>query len=196
MKVMKNPQAPPSFDDWFKDQRPKLLRLALSRLGDRAEAEDVVQDTALALWRRLAKGDIDDPDAYAARALWQNALRRRGRRRDWVALDETRHQGAEPEADAWMESLAMEAAIARLPPAQQAVLRLRFYTGLSFKEMAATLAISLNTAASRCRYALDALRHSLDPLKEEEDHGKGSRKPRPARPQLRGGQQHRHHRNP
>jgi RNA polymerase sigma-70 factor (ECF subfamily) len=170
--------APPSFDDWFKEQRPKLLRLARSRLGDRAEAEDVVQDTALALWRRLAKGDIDDPDAYAARALWQNALRRRGRRKDWVALDEARHPEADPEAEAWMQSLAMEAAIARLPPAQQAVLRLRFYAGLSFKEMAATLAVSLNTAASRCRYALDALRHSLDPLKEEERHARAPRTPR------------------
>jgi RNA polymerase sigma-70 factor (ECF subfamily) len=195
MQAMKNTQAPPSFDDWFKDQRPKLLRLARSRLGDRAEAEDVVQDTALALWRRLAQGDIDDPDAYAARALWQNALRRRGRRRDWVALDEARHRGAAAEAEAWMDSQAMEAALARLPPTQQAVLRLRFYTGLSFKEMAATLAISLNTAASRCRYALDALRHSLDPLKEEERHGKGPA-PRPARPQLRRRQQHRRHRNP
>jgi RNA polymerase sigma-70 factor (ECF subfamily) len=177
---MKKTVPAPSFDDWFKRLRPKLLRLAQSRLGERAEAEDVVQETALAVWQRLAKGGIEDPDAYAARAVWQNAIRRRGRRRDWDELDEVLEYEAwtEPQADAWMEGEALEEAIAQLPPTQQSVLRLRFYTGLTLKETAAALAIGLNTAASRCRYALSALRHSLDAPQEDEDHAtraKGSR---------------------
>lgn len=159
---------PPSFDDWFEPLRPQLLRLAYSRLQDWAEAEDVVQESALALWRRLAQGGIDAPEAYAARAVWQNALRRRGRRKEWVALEEAEEASVEAEIDEWVERLALEDAVARLPPAQQAVLRLRFYTGLTLKETAAALAIGLNTAASRCRYALDALRgHHW----EEEEHG-------------------------
>lgn len=177
---MKKTAPPPSFDDWFERLRPQLLRLAYSRLEDWSEAEDVVQESALALWKRLDKGDIEEPEAYAARAVWQNALRRRSRRKDWVALEEAEEASVEAEIDTWVESLAMEDALAQLPPAQQAVVRLRYYTGLTLKETAATLAIGLNTAASRCRYALDALRgqHS-----EEEDHGKGngSSSTRPAR---------------
>lgn len=177
---MKKTVPPSSFDNWFEHLRPQLLRLAYGRLGDWAEAEDVVQESALALWRRLDKGDIDEPEAYAARAVWQNALRRRGRRKDWVALEDSEEAGVAAEIDAWIETLAMEDALAQLPAAQQAVVRLRYYTGLTLKETAATLAIGLNTAASRCRYALDALRghHS-----EDEDHGKGNRSTgtRPAR---------------
>ena len=51
----------------------------------------------------------------------------------------------------------LEMAIGGLSHAQQAVIRLRYYGGLSFREIGNSLGISLNTAASRCRYALDAL---------------------------------------
>jgi RNA polymerase sigma-70 factor (ECF subfamily) len=171
------------FDAWYQRARPKLLRLAQSRLRDRAEAEDVVQETALALWKQVQRQSIDNLDAYAARSIWQNALRRSGRQRDWQSLDEPGSlepsvpAAAETAADAW----ELEAAIDRLPLAQQTVLRLRFYTGYSFQETANALSIGLNTAASRCRYALDALRHALNP--QEETHE--GREPEPGLDELR-----------
>ncbi len=61
---------------------------------------------------------------------------------------------APPQLTAW----ELERAILDLPPPQQAVLRLRFYAGMSFREISQSLAISMNTAASRCHYALAALR--------------------------------------
>jgi RNA polymerase sigma-70 factor, ECF subfamily len=155
----------PSFDDWLRRARPRLLRLAQSRLRDLGEAEDVVQETVLAVWRRHAAGGVDDLDAYANRAVWQNSIRRKSRLRDWEELENAEFEGAarvEAEAEDWLEAQEMEEAIARLPPAQAAVLRLRFYMGLSFREMAETLSIGLNTAASRTRYALQALRRGLE----------------------------------
>jgi len=44
---------------------------------------------------------------------------------------------------------------------QQAVIRMKYYAGLTFREIADVLAVSQNTAASRCRYGLAALRHAL-----------------------------------
>jgi RNA polymerase sigma-70 factor, ECF subfamily len=64
---------------------------------------------------------------------------------------------------AWLEERrqAVEAALQRLPEAQREVLVLRIWGELSFPQVAETLSISANTAASRYRYALSKLRESL-----------------------------------
>ena len=58
-------------------------------------------------------------------------------------------------------------AMGELPAEQRAVLHLKLWTGLTFEEIAATLNIPPNTAASRYRYGLDKLRHLLRPLYDE-----------------------------
>jgi RNA polymerase sigma-70 factor (ECF subfamily) len=148
------------FDRWAEGARPRLLRLVTPMLGGRHEAEDVVQETLLALWKR--REQVEDWDAYAARATWLNGLRRKGRRRDWVPIEELEHS---PQARAWeapdLEPWELESAIAGLPAAQQLAIRMRFYAGHSFHEIGEALEISLNTAASRVRYGLEALREAL-----------------------------------
>jgi RNA polymerase sigma-70 factor (ECF subfamily) len=51
----------------------------------------------------------------------------------------------------------------RLPEEQRQVLVLHLWGGLSFEEIASTLAVSANTAASRYRYALQKLRAAMQP---------------------------------
>jgi RNA polymerase sigma factor (sigma-70 family) len=103
-----------------------------------------------------------------------NAIKRRTRWRDWTPLEAQalaerglpEPQAAElPELE--LSPWELEAALAELPPAQQAVIRLRFYGGLSFAETAQALSLSINTAASRCRYALNSLRQILQSKKPE-----------------------------
>jgi RNA polymerase sigma-70 factor (ECF subfamily) len=91
-----------------------------------------------------------------------NAIKRRARRGRELPMD------APPEATTdfnspagRLDALELERAIASLPSAQQVVIRLRFYLGLSFREIGANLSISTNTAASRTRYALAGLRRRL-----------------------------------
>jgi len=55
----------------------------------------------------------------------------------------------------------LERLLAELPAPQQAVLRTRFYLGMTFDQVGRTLSISANTAASRCRYALATLRRRM-----------------------------------
>jgi RNA polymerase sigma-70 factor (ECF subfamily) len=188
------PLSGPDFDAWFRRSSARLLRLARSRVRDQAEAEDVVQDTVLALWRKQAEGGIQDLDAYAKRAVWLNAGKRAARRRDWTPLEgEDGFEPAAPNAGLdYEDANALAEARAALPEAQRAVLELRYDLGLSFREAAEALSISLNTAASRARYALAALRESLAHPQEEASHVR--RKASAPRPELQHQQRRRHRR--
>jgi RNA polymerase sigma-70 factor (ECF subfamily) len=73
--------------------------------------------------------------------------------------------GNDPDEAAFREELA--AALGELAPDQRAVVHLKLWEGLTFEQIASTLEIPLNTAASRYRYGLDKLRVRLRPLYEE-----------------------------
>ncbi|MHB8879109.1 MAG: RNA polymerase sigma factor [Myxococcaceae bacterium] len=148
------------FEEWVARVRPGLVSSARALLKDEAEAENIAQATLLAVWDAHRQGALEHLDHYARRAVWTNALRHRARRRDWVPLEAAGELSIDAGASE-LTSWELERAIADLPPAQQVVLRLRFYGGLSFKEIGQALTISMNTAASRCRYALDTLRRGF-----------------------------------
>ena len=153
-----------AIERWITDQRPRLLRTANSILHDREEAEDVVQQTLLAVWERARREEIRNPGGYLARAVYWNALKRRARRRIETSLDalpEPPDRMTSPFPADRVDAFELELALDQLPPAQQAVIRLRFYLGLSFREIGANLSISTNTAASRTRYALANLRKAF-----------------------------------
>lgn len=134
-----------------------LVRLAVLLVDDVASAEDVVQDAFVALHRR-ADG-LRDPDAALAYLrtsvlnLSRSVLRRRQVARKHLRV-------AEPEATAPAdhdvlladEHRAALAAVRRLPRHQREVLILRYWSGLSEREIAQTLGIapgSVKSAASR-----------------------------------------------
>jgi RNA polymerase sigma factor (sigma-70 family) len=146
-------------------ERERLLRRAHCLLGDMPEAEDVVQATILAVWQRLRKDRIDNPVAYLRKAVEWNALKRRARRRRGLSLEGLEDVIAAPrlpEGDEnGIEPGELEVALEDLPERQQAVIRMKYYTGLTFREIAAALSISANTAASACRYGLAAMRKKM-----------------------------------
>ena len=71
--------------------------------------------------------------------------------------------------DDWREQV--QAAVKRLPPEQAEVVVLKIWEEMTFAEIAEVLGESLNTTASRYRYALEKLSRSLQPLAEEVLHG-------------------------
>jgi RNA polymerase sigma factor (sigma-70 family) len=171
MKTRSN--TPDPFDEFVQSIRPRLLRLVTPMLGSVHEAEDVVQETLLALWKRQDR--VEDWEAYAARASWLNAIKRKTRRKEWVELDSAEAMApARAWEDASVEPWEFERAIAGLPSTQQTAIRMRFYMGQSFHEIGEALEISLNTAASRVRYGLEALREALNLSKPKRQQG-GSR---------------------
>jgi RNA polymerase sigma-70 factor (ECF subfamily) len=51
--------------------------------------------------------------------------------------------------------------VAELPDEQREVVMMRYYSGLSFKEIAETTGVGINTALGRMRYALLNLRKMM-----------------------------------
>lgn len=145
----------------------RLLGAARTMTGSAAEAEDAVQDLFVELARGRARlAAVADLEAYVFTML-RNAVRRRGRRaaldrRAVLAIAAGREaSGAFAEPAAELPDDALAAAVAALPDAQREVVALKIDAGLTFAEIAAVTGTSLNTAASRYRYALEKLRTAL-----------------------------------
>jgi RNA polymerase sigma-70 factor (ECF subfamily) len=165
---------------WFEEHAPRLLLFARQQTRSAADAEDVLQNAVLKIWNaRKRRNDGKDPTGTPDPAEIYTAIRR-------CAIDygrrETRRTKREEkviEFDlakgvAWFEcpfehkerAKEVKEAIDRLPEPQKEVLVMKIWGELTFSEIGQTLQISENTAASRYRYALEALRRSLGKGKE------------------------------
>ncbi|MBV9656822.1 MAG: sigma-70 family RNA polymerase sigma factor [Verrucomicrobia bacterium] len=146
---------------------PRLLLFARQWAPLPADAEDIVQDAFVRCWRRHRERAIANPALFfaAVRSSALDFLRRERRRRH---REQT--AGAEATTTAFFENqtagdagriAALEAAMQTLPAAQREVLVLKVWGELTFAQIAEVLGIPPDTAASRARYALAALRKQL-----------------------------------
>jgi RNA polymerase sigma-70 factor (sigma-E family) len=145
----------------YREHAVGLTRLAMLMVGDRASAEDVVQDAFLGLHRRHGEIRNDDGGLAYVRSAVLNRCRSVLRRR---AVAGRFHQPYEPPvwsaedgAMADEERRQVLAAIARLPRRLREVLALRYYCDLSESEIARTLNVSRGTVSSTTSRALTAL---------------------------------------
>jgi RNA polymerase sigma-70 factor, ECF subfamily len=157
-----------SHENWrncFAEVAPGLLLFARQWVHSAADAEDVVQEAFVKFWRRNHN--------IFNRALLYSAVRsialdfvrrdvRRARREATVVSDA--EQSIEPHFELEDDTqLALATAVDSLPRDQREVLVLKIWNDLTFGEIAVTLGISQNTAASRYRYALSNLKKNLQP---------------------------------
>ena len=141
-----------------------LFRVARVMLADHAEAEDAVQDVFVSLVRaRQSLAGIENVPAYLFRSLRRAASRRvQSRAKQRAALAEAAKQVATTSSPAPWHDERLERALAVLPSAQRQVIALKIDGGLTFAQIGQVLDVSMNTAASRYRYALRKLRDALE----------------------------------
>ena len=150
----------PILADWYDEHGQRLYRYALLILADRSAAEDAVQEAFVRLAEVLRKRKTGVTFSYLAtivRNECYSALRRRRRRAESAEpLVEPAAPGASEE-----ERMIVDTSLRALPAEQREVIYLKVFEGLTFQEIADRCGISLNTAASRYRYAAERLRRAF-----------------------------------
>jgi RNA polymerase sigma-70 factor, ECF subfamily len=134
-------------------------------LGDRAAAEDCLQEAYLKAFRSWARWQ---PSAPAEAWLHRIAVNQALSYRRWAKLREVgelvRRLGRPPEADPQAEGALSGdfiKALRKLPPKQLAAIVLRHYHGYTNREIAQSLGIPERTVASRLAAARERLRAEL-----------------------------------
>jgi RNA polymerase sigma-70 factor, ECF subfamily len=161
-----------AFRQLFESYAPRVKSYMMRQGADANTAEDLAQETLLAVWRKAELYSDDKGNATTwiftiARNLRIDRLRKE---LTWVALPE--HFDQEASADAAPDAILIgeqtrirvQRALAKLPADQQQVVMLSFIEGLSHGEIAEQLGLPLGTVKSRLRLAYLKVRDALKDL--------------------------------
>lgn len=150
-----------------------LFATAVRVVGDRAEAEDLVHDTFIALWDKAGDFDVQRGSAFSwAVTLVRNRAidRVRARRRRGELLEasspadlgyDQSPAAASDSAVAGDRAHAVRTAVDSLPPDQKRALELAFFGGLTQQQIAERLSEPIGTIKARIRRGLLKLRDAL-----------------------------------
>jgi RNA polymerase sigma-70 factor, ECF subfamily len=163
--------------DWFKSlYQAKAAGLILygRALGlSHGEAEDVLQETFLAMMRKPAPPR--EPEHYCLRCYRNRALnhkrslwRRLTRELEVFAGGHHWFEKSADEAEQFLQTSAVRC-LAELPLEQREVVVLKIWNQYTFEEIGGLLEISPNTAAGRYRYGLQKIKAQLEGLDYERD---------------------------
>ena len=145
----------------------RLYRAAVGMLGSPQDAEDAVQELFAALVRsRRRLAEVEDLEAYLFVSLRRTVARQLARRDRQPArqapVDLSLSIGAASGGLSLEDGEALRQAVRLLPPEQREVVSLKIHADLTFAQIGEILGISINTAASRYRYALARLRAMIE----------------------------------
>jgi RNA polymerase sigma-70 factor, ECF subfamily len=160
-----------AFAEWYDATSARAFGLAVRVLRDRAQAEEVAQESYLDCWRQAARFDLAKGSSISwlltivhrkavDRVRSAEAAGRRdaayGRREQTVPHDETADT-----ATASLEAARVRAALADLTTKQREAVELAFLGGYTHTEVARMLDLPVGTAKTRIRDGLIRLRDAL-----------------------------------
>ncbi|MEX1049330.1 MAG: sigma-70 family RNA polymerase sigma factor [Akkermansiaceae bacterium] len=171
--------------EWLEAHGPKLLLFARQQTRSQEDAKDVFQDALVKLVDKVRSGEFVGGQAawmpYLYTAIRRLAIDlsrrddRRKRREDNVSADaatdqyETFHPWFESESSDDETRSQLEEGLKELPEKFAEVIVMKIWGERTFAEIGETLGISQNTAASRYRYGLEALKRSLGSARRRGD---------------------------
>jgi len=161
-----------AFGDLFDRHSTAVYRFAYSLTHDNTEAQEVVQETFVTAWKKLADirlaGDSMLPWLIVTARYHVQNLRRERAREYALPLDEhIRHKGDIASVENERDRDELEwvfAAVRKLSPTDQRIVELCLYEGRTYKEAALQLGISLAGVTKR----VERTRTRLRRLREDE----------------------------
>jgi RNA polymerase sigma factor (sigma-70 family) len=152
-----------SFEAAFDELFPRAVRLADKLLGDRAAAEDVAAEALARTYARWSTvSALPYRDGWVLRVATNLAIDRLRRR-----VPDVRPAAAEDFEDGVELRLALNAALLTLAPRQRDAVALHYLGGLSDKEVAQALGISLGSVKTHIHRGIKCLRARLGAGLEE-----------------------------
>jgi RNA polymerase sigma-70 factor (ECF subfamily) len=159
-----------AFAELFRHFGPRIKTYLMRQGCGNAEAEEVLQDVMLTLWRRA---DTFDP-ALSSVTTWLYAIARnkridhirRTRRPEFDPTDpllvgETSMEGADVFLEAARDAESLRLAVKTLSPEQSALIKMAYYDEKSHSSIAEETNLPLGTVKSRIRLALLHLKAAL-----------------------------------
>lgn len=152
-----------SFIELFTAAQPDLGRYVFSLVRDRHAVDDVMQDLAVALWKKFDDYDPDRPFLpWACRFAFYQSLKHRQslQRRRWQLADEaTLERAAAPTQDEWLEARnqALDNCLNSLPLEDRELIQCRYASKETIQQMAKRTKISVH----KLYHALDRIREDL-----------------------------------
>jgi RNA polymerase sigma-70 factor, ECF subfamily len=162
---------PGAASDLYARFAPRIFGLGMVMLGNPSQAEDLVQDTFVKVWRTAgsydaSRGSVDTWILLIARSLAVDLIRRRVLEAKTMAGQAGREESLEPGPDERAEthdlSERARRAMESLSPGQRAALELAYFGGKTSAEVAELEGIPVGTAKTRIRTALFRLREALE----------------------------------
>jgi RNA polymerase sigma factor (sigma-70 family) len=155
-------EASRTFEAFYEAEARTLFRRVWLVTGNRAEAEEIMQDAFLLVWQRWDRViGMDDPVGYLYRTA-MNLFRKRYRR---AMLAVRRTVGLVPSNDDFSDADDREVVrhvLAGLPPRQRAALVLTELLGFTSKEAGDALGVTDATIRSLTRHGRDAFRKVME----------------------------------
>ncbi len=153
--------------DAYDAHAPRLYHYALMILADPSNAEDAVQQTfakLVSMGPRISQlASLDGYLRTAVRNECYRILRRTRARRQIHSQSFLLHKAVQRTKNDQDQHQLIEQAFRSLPAEQREIIHLKLYEDMTFQQIAQTLGLSINTVASRYRYALEKLRVLLEP---------------------------------
>ncbi len=159
----------------YNEHATALWRYALRLTGDRARAEDVVQETLLRAWRHPeVTADVDQSARAWLFTVARNMIideRRSARFRNETDVpdpgevaDSVGSGTSRDDVDTALDRILLSTALGQLSDEHRAVVRRAYYQGWTTAQIAADLQIPEGTVKSRLHYAVRALRLGLQEM--------------------------------
>ncbi|MGZ8571911.1 MAG: RNA polymerase sigma factor [Actinomycetota bacterium] len=154
-------EASRSFEAFYDGESRLLFRRLWLVTGNRAEAEELMQEAFLRVWERWDRvGRMDDPVGYLYRTA-MNLFRKRYRR---AMLAIRRSVGMAPAADDFADAddrHTVRQVLGTLPPRQRAALVLTEMLGLTAEEAGEALGVKASTVRSLSRQGRESFRRVM-----------------------------------